>query len=233
MYSYIYVLKSEMFYLIQKKKNYQFQTLTNYMERIIFLTGMILLLATDTLTCTYLFKAIFWFALVNSFMELSQRIESEIRLKQFDRCFHLKTCYWTILLIRMIPLFLDSLLIGIASTIVVSCIVEIQMDISLFCAFLYSVMMSFQYVILLYIFSFFAIYFKRIQAVLGLLESYTFFYSGIVITSESYALTIFKIINAVAYGDNSHVNILLVIMCLEILIVWIGTNWITHYVRKH
>lgn len=174
MYSYISVLKSEILYFIHKKKNYRFQTLTNYMERIIFLTGMILLLVTDMLTCTYLFKAIFWFALVNSFMELSQRIESEIRLKQFDRCFHLKTSYWTILLLRMIPLFLDSLLIAIASTIVVSCIVKIQIDISLFHALLYSVLMSFQYVMLLYIFSFFAIYFKRVQAVLGLIESYTF-----------------------------------------------------------
>lgn len=228
------LFKEEFLFFVEKKKKYYFQTIINYLERIIFFVGMILLLASqeNIIEFEFILKAIFWFILVNSFLEMSQRIESEIRLKQFNHCFHLRTSYWTILFMRMIPVFLDSLLIALSSVLIVCCFVHIDFDISITNAFLYMILMTFQYVIFQYIFSFVAIYFQRIQAVMGIIESYTFFYSGIVLISPKYSMFIFTTMNHIINGAYHKILNLLLLMVVEIIVVICGTHFITRHVKK-
>lgn len=232
MYDFLMVLKIEFLFTIQNKKNYFFQATTNYIERIIFLSGMILLLGEkNIITIQAILKCAFWFILVNSFLEISQRIESEIRLKQFDKCFNCKSSFWMVLLARIIPVFFDSLFITLISSVIVKAMVHINFNISLVNVILYIFMMTIQYLILMYIYAFIGIYFQRIQAVMGLVESYTFFYSGIVVISSGYSLSIFKMINRILENDLSFDVYYLFLICLEFLIVFLGMKLITQHIK--
>lgn len=229
---FLMLIKNEIFFSIQNKKSYSFQTLTNYIERIIFLSGMILLIGEkNNITIHSILKCGFWFILVNSFLEISQRIESEIRLKQFDKCFNCKTSFWIILLCRILPIFIDSVFIAILSSIMVSFIVKINFSICLENVFFYVFMMLIQYIFLLYIYAFIGIYFKKIQAAMGVVESYTFFYSGIVVISSSYSLTIFKLINKILDDGFKFDTFSFFIICLEIIIVFLGAKLITIHLK--
>lgn len=234
MFSFLSVLNAEFLYLIKNKKKYYFQSLIKYIERIIFFVGMVLLLmnSSNYLSLTFLIKAIFWFILVNSVYEISLRIESEIRLKQFAKCFNLKTSYWLILFCRIILILIESLFISLLSVVIVMPFVRIVLDIFLFDALVYNCLMLFQYFVFLYLFAFVAIYFKRILAVMDLVESYTFFYSGIVLASSSYSLFIFVIINNIIVSDYRLIWFLMLVMLLELLIIWMGTKFITNHLRK-
>ena len=176
-------------------------------------------------------KCAFWFILVNSFLEISQRIESEIRLKQFDKCFNCKSSFWMVLLARIIPVFFDSLFITLISSVIVKAMVHINFNISLVNVILYIFMMTIQYLILMYIYAFIGIYFQRIQAVMGLVESYTFFYSVIVVISSGYSLSIFKMINRILENDLSFDVYYLFLICLEFLIVFLGMKLITQHIK--
>ncbi len=232
MYNLFMLISNEIFFSIQNKKNYFFQTIMNYIERIIFLSGMILLLGEkNNITIQSILRCGFWFILVNGFLEISQRIESEIRLKQFDKCFNCKSSFWIILVCRIVPIFIDSFFIVALSSLLVSLIVKINFSVSLVNFFFYVFMMVIQYIFLMYIFAFIGIYFKRIQAIMGLVESYTFFYSGIVIVSSCYSLTIFKTINKILDAGFNFNIIPLFIVCLETIIVFLGTKIITYYLK--
>ena len=92
------MIGQEFMFYFQTKKCYIYQTVIHYIERIIFLLGMIslVIIAGSLLNIKMILKIGFWFSLINSFAEVSSRIESEIRLKQFQHCYHLKVSYWTI-----------------------------------------------------------------------------------------------------------------------------------------
>lgn len=228
-----FILKEEFIFYIKKKKNYSFQTIINYLERTIFLVGMILLLCNEgrTLSFSYLLKAIFWFVIVNGILEITQRIENEIRLKQFDKCFNVNTSYWILLFLRFIPLLIDSLIIGIISSIIVCLFVEVLLDITIINACIYIIMMLFQYIITLYIFSFIGIYFQRIQAVIGIIESYAFFYSGIVIASKKYSIPIFNMITDITSSHYQSLPLLLLLMVIELMFIILGNMFITKYLK--
>lgn len=234
MFSFLSIMNAEFLYLIKNKKKYYFQSLIKYIERTIFFVGMLLLLTNSShaLSLTFVIKAIFWFILINGFYEVALRIESEIRLKQFAKCFNLKTSYWLILFCRMILIFIESLFIALLSIVIIMPFVKIIFDISLFNVFTYIGLILFQYFVFLYLFAFVAIYFKRVLAVMDLVESYTFFYAGIVLASSSYSFFIFVIINNIIVGDYKLIWLLILIMSLELFVIWAGTKSINNYFRK-
>lgn len=234
MFSFLSILNAELLYLIKNKKKYYFQSLIKYIERIIFFVGMLLLLTNSShaLLLTFVIKAIFWFILINGFYEVALRIESEIRLKQFTKCFNLKTSYWLIMFCRMILIFIESLFMALLSIVIIMPFVKIIFDISLFNVLVYICLMLFQYFVFLYLFAFVAIYFKRVLAVMDLVESYSFFYAGIVLTSSSYSLFIFVIINNIMAGEYKLIWVLILIMLFEVLIIRIGAKFISGHIRK-
>ncbi len=232
MFDFILVLKTEICFFIQNRKKYYFQTITNYIERVIFLTGMILLVTkNNTITIQAIVKCIFWFVLVNSFLEISQRIELEIRLKQFDKCFNCNVSYWLILFIRFFPIFIESFFIALLSSLFVSYFANFIFDVPFINIVEYILMMLVQYNILLFIYAFIGIYFQRIQAIMGLIESYTFFYSGIVIVSSSYSLSIFKVLNRILDEGITVNPIYWLVAFIEIIVVIVGVKCITRYIK--
>ena len=174
----------------------------------------------------------FWFSLINSFAEVSSRIESEIRLKQFQHCYHLKVSYWTISFVRFIPILIESVLIVILSFIFLSHFVKYVIDISLSESLLYILMAINQYCILNYLFIFLTLYFQRVQAVLGFVESFTFFYSGMVIFNERYQLFLFKIMDQILYNNFNSMSYLIIYIILECMVLKFGTVYLNRIVRK-
>ena len=161
------MIGQEFMFYFQTKKCYIYQTVIHYIERIIFLLGMIslVIIAGSLLNIKMILKIGFWFSLINSFAEVSSRIESEIRLKQFQHCYHLKVSYWTISFVRLIPILIESVLIVILSFIFLSPFVKYVIDISLSGSLLYILLAMIQYCILNYLFIFLTLYFQRVQAV--------------------------------------------------------------------
>lgn len=92
--------------------------------------------------------------------------------------------------------------------------------------------LSFQYFIFLYIFSFIGIYFQRVQAIIGIVESYACFYSGIVISSTKFSIPIFSFIQNITNHQYQSLPILLISMLIEVILVYIGTIWITKHIKS-
>lgn len=228
------MIRQEFRFFFQTKRCYIYQTVIYDIERIIFLIGMISLvtIAGNLLNVKMILKIGFWFSLINSFAEISKRIESEMRLKQFQHCYHLKVSYWTISFMRLIPILIESLLIVILSFIFLTPFVKYVIDISLSGSIIYLLLAIIQYYILNFLFILLVLYFQRVQAVLGFVESFTFFYSGMVLFNERYQLFLFRIMDQILYNNFSSSGYLIIYIALECIILKLGIIYLNQIVRK-
>lgn len=228
------LLKLETRFMIETKKNYFFQSFVYYIERVIFIIGMALLLFTsdNTINMSMILKLCFWFSTVNAFAEMAKRIESEIRLKQFQHCYDSNTYYWKQIIIRLIPILFDSLFIMGLSFLCIGPFIDIVIDISLIGSCFYILSALIQYSIFNCFFILLILIFKRVQAVLGLVENVTFFYSGMVLINNNFQFILFRVMDKILYGNFYYLLYFLVIVLIEAFLLKLGISYVNCIIKK-
>lgn len=227
---YMLVLKAEVAFYLCTKKNYIQQSFFQIIEKVIFLTGMIFMLTlSDAISAEDVVKVGFWFCLVNSFTEMATRIDSELRLKQYQHTDGAKTCYWIQCCIRLVPLLFESLCMIFLSFAFMMQMIEVAGTIELFDLSIYIVFALIQYVTLNLCLLCIALLYKRIQAMLDFVEFFLFFYSGMVMTGNSFPL--FSWMNEVLSGTYTHVLLLMIMIMAEFCLLYLITRYTDHKIK--
>lgn len=195
---------------------------------------MTLLLFTTNraINMSMVIKLCFWFSTINAFAEMAKRIESEIRLKQFQHCYYSNTYYWKQIVIRLIPILLDSLFIMGLSFLCITPFIHIVKDVSFIesCFYIFSALV--QYTIFNGFFILLILIFKRVQAVLGIVENVTFFYSGMVLINNNFQFILFKVMNKILYGDFYYGLYFLLIVIVEMLLLKLGASYVNRIIHR-